>query len=236
MTDTSTHVYREVDGDSLELEVVRPATASEATSCVVFFHGGAWRIGDRAQFLPQCNALAERGATAVTVTYRLATEASGRSPAECSVDAAHAVAWVREHAEELGIDAGKIVASGGSAGGQMAAAVAAMGHELAALVLFNPALCPEGTPQLRFMGDACPEWSVDERFPPTLVLHGTADDLVSIDHSRRFAARMHEAGSQCELIEYEGMPHAFFNHPAPEGRYEETLAAMLRFLESLDLL
>lgn len=238
MTEPETHVYREIGKYSLELGVVRPARngTAPATSCVVFFHGGTWRLGDRSQFLPQCRALAERGATAVTASYRLVTDGGETTPVDCSDDAVHAVAWVREHASELGIDPRKVVVGGGSAGGQMAAAVAATGADLAALVLFNPALCPEGTPRLRFMGDACPGWGVAEGYPPTLVLHGTADAIVPIEHSRRFAEQMKTVGSQCELVEYEGMPHAFFNHPAPDGRYEETLAQMLRFLESSDLL
>jgi acetyl esterase/lipase len=180
--------------------------------------------------------LAARGTTAMTVTYGLLTDDNQRTPVDCSNDAAHAISWVRDHSKDLGIDPHKIVASGGSAGGQMAAAVAAMGQELAALVLFNPALCPDGTPRLGFMGDACPEWCVDERFPPTLVLHGTSDTIVPIEHSRRFAERMYEVDTRCELVEFEGMPHAFFNFPAPRGRYDETLAAMDRFLTSLSLL
>ena len=236
MSEPETHVYREIGSHSLELEVVRPIGSDRATSCVVFFHGGAWRHGDRGQFLPQCRALAERGVTAIAVSYRLVTEDGDNTPADCSDDAAHAVGWIREHTKELGIDPRKIVASGGSAGGQMATAVAAMGNDLAALVLFNPALCPEGTPNLRFMGDACPSWGVDESYPPTLVLHGTADTIVPIEHSRRFAEQMRAVGKHCELIEYEGMPHAFFNFPPPEGRYDETLAEMIRFLESSSLL
>jgi acetyl esterase/lipase len=180
--------------------------------------------------------LAARGTTAMTVTYGLVTDDNQRTPVDCSNDAAHAISWVRDHSKDFGIDPHKIVASGGSAGGQMAAAVAAMGQELAALVLFNPALCPDGTPRLGFMGDACPEWCVDERFPPTLVLHGTSDTIVPIEHSRRFAERMYEVDTRCELVEFEGMPHAFFNFPAPRGRYDETLAAMDRFLTSLSLL
>jgi len=236
MTEPETHLYREIGGHSLELEVVRPAGGGSATPCVVFFHGGAWRIGERGQFLPQCRALAERGATAITVTYRLVTDGGENTPIDCSDDAAHAVAWVRSHAAELGVDPRKIAAGGGSAGGQMAGAIASAGTELAALVLFNPALGPDGTPCLSFLGDGSPDWPVDAGYPPTLVLHGTADSLVPIDHSRRFAERMKTVGNRCELIEYEGMQHAFFNHPAPEGRYDETLAEMLRFLESANLL
>lgn len=236
MIDAKTHVYRELEGRALELEVVRPGGGRSATPCVVFFHGGGWRTGDRSQFLPQCKALAARGATGITVTYRLADNDTGTTPVDCSDDAAHAVSWVRDRADELGIDRQRIVASGGSAGAQMAAAVAAMGQELSALVLFNPALCPDGTPRLRLMGDACPPWAVDERFPPSLVLHGTSDHLVSIEHSRRFAEQMREHGRRCELVEYEGMPHGFFNFPAPLGRYDEALAEMIRFLESLGLL
>jgi acetyl esterase len=230
------HAYRAIDGRSLELELVRPDGGAAPFPAVVFFHGGAWRMGERSMLLPQCRHLADCGAIGISVTYRLATEDSGTTPLDCTDDAIHAVRWVREHAAELGIDAGRIAAGGGSAGGQMATAVAASGVELAALVLFNPALAPDGTPRLLFMGDDCPGWAVNDAFPPSLVLHGTADQLVPIDHARSFAERMKAAGRRCDLIEYDGMPHAFFNHPAPKGRLEETLAETERFLGSIGLL
>ncbi|MBW2279883.1 MAG: alpha/beta hydrolase [Deltaproteobacteria bacterium] len=215
---------------------MRPdSAAGGARPAVVFFHGGAWRIGSREQFLPQCRRLAAAGTVGITVTYRL-TNSETVTPVDCADDAAHAVRWVRDHADDLGVDSTRIAASGGSAGGQLAAAVASMGVDLAALVLFNPALAPDGTPRLAFMGEGSPDWGVGERFPPSLVLHGTADEQVPIDHSRRFAARMKALGRRCDLVEYEGMPHAFFNHPAPEGRFEETASEMERFLRSLELL
>jgi acetyl esterase len=236
MTTPETHAYLERDGSILELELVRPADAVDPAPAVVFFHGGAWRIGAREQFLPQCRVLAEGGTFGITASYRLVSEDNGLSPVDCAHDAAEAVGWVREHAAELGIDPRRIAAGGGSAGGQLAAALASMEVELSALVLFNPALGPDGTPRLRFMGDAGPDWEVTETFPPALVQHGTSDTIVPIEQARLFAERMDSLGRRCELIEYEGMPHAFFNHPAPEGRYEETVQEMKRFLTSLDLL
>lgn len=231
-----THVYLERSGCALELDVVRPAVQEDPAPAVVFFHGGAWRMGSREQFLPQCRELAANGTFGITAGYRLVSEANGLSPVDCAQDAAEAVGWVRDRAAQLGIDPGRIAAGGGSAGGQLAAAVAAMGIELGALVLFNPALGPDGSPRLRFLGEACPDWDVSDRFPPTLVQHGTADSVVPIEHSRVFAERMRSLGRPCRLVEYDGMPHAFFNHPAPEGRYEATVHEMQRFLASLGLL
>jgi acetyl esterase/lipase len=235
MTTSETHVYVERAGSALELEIVRPTTSPGPAPAVVFFHGGAWRMGSREQFLPQCRELAAGGTFGITASYRLVSNDNGLSPVDCAQDAAEAIQWVRAHATALGIAPSKIAAGGGSAGGQLAVAVAAMDVELAALVLFNPALGPEGSPGLHFMGGASPNWDITRGFPPALVQHGTADAIVPIEHVRRFAERLNSLGSQCRLVEYEGMPHAFFNHPAPEGRYEATVLEMQRFLTSLDL-
>lgn len=230
------HVFCERGSEALELEVVRPARPGGRASVVVFFHGGGWRAGSREQFLPQCHELAASGVFGITASYRLVSEANGLSPIDCVRDAAEAVGWVRAHASTLGIDPTRIAAGGGSAGGHLAVALAAMGVELAALVLFNPALAPDGTPRWPFLGDAARGWTVRAGFPPTLVQHGTEDRIVPIANVRSFAEKVRSAGSPCTLLEYEGMPHAFFNEPAPEGRYETTLEEVKRFLGSLGLL
>lgn len=236
MTKSEAYVYAERAGSALELELVRPSAGERPAPAVIFFHGGAWRIGSREQFLPQCRELTAGGTFGVTASYRLVSDDNGLSPVDCVRDAVEAIQWVRAHASELGIDPSRIAAGGGSAGGQLATAVAAMGVELSALVLFNPALAPDGSPRLDFMGDAAPDWSLRPGFPPALVQHGTADALVPIEHARRFAERMRALGSRCELVEYDEMPHAFFNYPVPEGRYEATVLEMRQFLKSLGLL
>jgi acetyl esterase/lipase len=70
---------------------------------------------------PFAKRLAARGSVAVPVTYRLGPD--GRFPGAVT-DLKEAIRWLRAHAVEYGID-GKIGAVGGSAGGHLAAFLAA---------------------------------------------------------------------------------------------------------------
>lgn len=45
--------------------------------------------------------------------------------------------------------------------------------------------------------------------PPTILIHGTADALVPIEQSRRLARRLRDAGVPVQLLEREGMAHAW---------------------------
>lgn len=106
----------------LQLDLYLPAEgstgASAALPAIVFVHGGGWRAGVRANFAPMAICMAERGYAAVTVSYRLSPEA----PYPAAIhDVKAVVRWVRAHAADYGIDAGRIAIAGGSAGGQIAA-------------------------------------------------------------------------------------------------------------------
>ena len=88
---------------------------------------------------------------AICAEYRIKSK-HGTTPFECVDDGKSAVRWIREHADDLGIDPNKIVAAGGSAGGHVAACTAVInGYETNsenmdisskpnALVLFNPVI------------------------------------------------------------------------------------------------
>ena len=52
--------------------------------------------------------------------------------------------------------------------------------------------------------------------PPTLIAHGTADDVMPIDAAERFVSSYTAAGGQAQLEPFEGMPHGFGNEPRPE--------------------
>jgi acetyl esterase/lipase len=107
----------------LKLDLYLPA--GRRMPVVVLVHGGGWRSGYRSEFAPMAVRLAARGYAAVTVSYRLSGEA--RYPAAIQ-DVQAAVRWVRESAEQYGLNPARIALAGGSAGGQIASLAAVTGQ------------------------------------------------------------------------------------------------------------
>lgn len=108
---------------------------------LVYFHGGGHVIGGLASHDGTCGLLArDAECVVVAVDYRLAPEHPFPADVE---DADAATAWVAAHADELGIDPGRIAVGGDSAGGNLATVVArhardAGGPHLAAQLLIYP--------------------------------------------------------------------------------------------------
>ncbi len=131
-------VFSEVDGERLRLDIYRPAASTPDPSgsgprpAVIQVHGGGWFAGSRyEQGIPLLNHLAQVGWVGFNIDYRLSPEAT--FPDQI-VDVKRAIAWVRENAEELGIDPELICITGGSAGGHLTA--------LAGLTENDPAFQP----------------------------------------------------------------------------------------------
>ncbi len=95
---------------------------AEMLPVVVWFHGGGWVVGSLETHDAMCRRLArESGCAVVAVDYRLAPE--HRYPAAVE-DAWTAARWLAENGRELGLDSGRMVVGGDSAGGNLAAVVA----------------------------------------------------------------------------------------------------------------
>jgi acetyl esterase/lipase len=88
-------------------------------AAIVFFFGGGWVGGTPEQFYPHCKYLASRGMMAMAAEYRVRSR-HGTTPFESVADGKSAVRWIRANADRLGIDAKRVVAAGGSAGGHVA--------------------------------------------------------------------------------------------------------------------
>jgi acetyl esterase/lipase len=101
---------------------VRIYRPDQAQGAIVWLHGGGFVMGDLDTEHPWAARIADgSGAVVVSVGYRRAPEQ--RFPA--ALDDAYAVmAWVAEHAAEIGIDPGRIAIGGHAAGAGLAAAVA----------------------------------------------------------------------------------------------------------------
>lgn len=94
--------------------------------CIVFIHGGYWRALSRGQSAFMAPMLAARGIACAVPDYRLAPLAS---ITDIISDCRRAIAWLWHNAADLGIDRGRILVTGSSAGGHLAAAVAQPGWQ-----------------------------------------------------------------------------------------------------------
>ncbi len=109
---------------------------------LVYYHGGGWVIGNLDTNDSLSRLLANKAsAVVVSVDYRLAPE--DRFPAAVD-DCYAALEWVWRNADRLNVDPSRIALGGGSAGGNLTAAVALMardraGPRLAYQVMFYPA-------------------------------------------------------------------------------------------------
>jgi acetyl esterase/lipase len=233
--------------DTLFLFVFEPDTATASRSAIVFFFGGGWVNGNPSQFFEHSKYLASRGMVAFCAEYRIAGK-HATTPFECVEDGKSAVRWIREHANEFGIDPAKIVAAGGSAGGHVAACTSVIdGFENKSehqnisskpnlMILFNPVIdtTERGYGAEKMDGrttDISPAHHVKTGIPPTLIFHGTEDTTVPFENVERFMTLMILSSNECELVPFEGHKHAFFNVGKFEDKpYNETIRLMDDFL------
>ncbi|GMQ24982.1 alpha/beta hydrolase [Algoriphagus sp. oki45] len=246
-------VYKTIDTLELSLEVYRPDGKPDENGfpAMVFFFGGGWTGGNTAQFEPQAKYFSERGIVCFLAEYQVSSR-NQTTPFESLMDAKSALRFIRSHAMEFQIDPEKIIASGGSAGGHLAAATAlidgyndptddlSISCKPTALVLFNPVIDngPGGYGFER-IGEAYPDFSplhnIRQGAPPTVIFLGTEDNLIPVETMKYYQTVMEKVGSRCELFLYEGQPHGFFNYRNFEF-YEKTLRKADEFLQSLGYL
>lgn len=246
-------LYKQVDTISLYLDVYSPVgfNSDSLYPGIIFFFGGGWNGGSVQQFKPHAKYFAERGMVCFLADYRVKSR-QGTSPFESLKDAKSAIRFVRENASEFNIDTSRIVASGGSAGGHLAAATALVTafnektDNLSvscipnALVLFNPAIDngPGGLGYDRIGNlykDFSPLHNIMKGAPPTIFFLGTKDDLIPVETAQYYKTVMEKVESRCDLHLYEGEGHGFFNYRSIDN-YHKTLLEADRFLISLGYL
>ena len=249
---TKSVVYKTTPQRALRLFIFDPSgwKVSDRRPAMVFFHGGGWVVGAPPQFYGQAANLSRRGMVAISVAYRLGRK-DKTTPFDSVKDAFSAMRWIRGHARSLGIDPNRIAAGGGSAGGQLAAALATLtaswtgdGSHLDvsprpdALVLFNPVVDngPHGYGYARVKAkwqSFSPMANVSNGMPPTLVMLGTQDQLIPMQTAEGFRQKILGVGGRCDLVFFAGGKHGFFNR---EPFYDQTMSLMDNFLHSLGYL
>jgi acetyl esterase/lipase len=191
---------------------------------VLFWHGGRWSFGDKADYRFVGAALAESGHVAVVVNYRHYPQV--KMPGFMA-DAALAAQWTAEHAHEFGGDPERLYLMGHSAGAHLAALLALDSGYIAAagppvpriagviglsgpydfLPLLEgdvqdmfgpPPLYPQSQPINYVRADA----------PPMLLVHGLKDETVWPKNSRNLATALGALGVNVTLKLYPELSHA----------------------------
>lgn len=130
-------------GDGITLTILSTDDRTGTRPGIYHMHAGAGIVGDRFLGVDVLGDWVQQyDVVVVTVEYRAAPEFPDPYPVE---DSYAGLVWTAEHADELGIDSGRILLEGNSYGGGLAAGVALMardrgGPSLIGQLLMYPAL------------------------------------------------------------------------------------------------
>lgn len=223
-----------------KLRIYRPELAGPLPA-VLHIHGGGWTVGGIVGDDHICSRMAaDVGAVVVAVEYRLAPE----HPYPAALDdCAAALAWLFAHADEVGVDPARVAIAGGSAGGNLAAALAIRcrdtnGLQPAAQILLYPAVdATQSTPSARdYRGpgltpaDLTQCWdryAADASRTEATLSPLLADSLSGLppafvvtaeydplrDEGKAYAERLREAGVSCTHVHYDDYLHGFLSIP-----------------------
>jgi len=227
--------YKNVDGKSLQMDFYRPKGLSEAAPLLVFIHGGGWKGGKRSDYLVYLVEFAKRGYITATVSYRLLKDKSYPASAEDIIDAfdwlalhGDSLGYDPERIGVVGGSAGAHLAMLAAYGWQKSDAADtthtprapgiravvniygpvdmtteyARNHSLVTNYLAHSF---EEAPQIYW--EASPLRYVDRNDPPTLILHGTSDDLVPVSQADLLKARLDSLGVPCVYHRMPLWPH-----------------------------
>ena len=230
---------------NLSLDIYRPRDAGPEAPVVLFFYGGSWQMGTRAQYRFVGSRLAESGVVAIVADYR--TWPAAGFPAFMG-DAARAVRWTLDHAREQGGDPQRVYIAGHSAGAQIAAllgtdarhldAVERRPQDLAGVIGLSGPYDFVISGKLEEIFGPRSQWPeamavrfVDGDEPPFLLVHGDQDRTVDVGNSRKLEFALRRKGIDATLLILPGGNHfvtaAAFYDP---DRAPEVLPAVLRFV------
>jgi acetyl esterase/lipase len=202
-----------------------------APPLVVMIHGGSWQGGTATQLAPLSWELTRRGYAVASVTYSFAP--GSRFPSQMQ-DISDQIAFLRERSAVYGFDSTRIAVLGRSAGGQLALlyAYTTRASWLKGVISFygptdlawgyaHPSK-PRVHDSRRYLSEylggtpedhgtayaqASPIRFAAASKKPTLLVHGTTDDLVFIGHTRRLAAVLLDARKPATVVELPWATH-----------------------------
>ena len=247
--------FASVGGADLKLDVYRPASASARTA-ILYFHGGGWRAGSREMMRPDARAMAELGFVGIPAQYRLVGQAPWpaqihdvkaairwtRAHAhELDIDPQRIVLWGSSAGAQLALlaagtpDVPELEGELGPRGvsSQIAAVIAVhppvsfhVGESTDRSSTSSRALLGESATEEQARA-ASPIAHVSEKFPPTLLLHGTQDRMVHHSASQRMFDALRAARAAADMHLFHGHTHGFASLPSVRAAVAHEVAFFL---------
>ena len=232
-----------------KLDIYVPDRLAANAPVILFFYGGSWQSGSKADYLAFGQAFASKGIVAAIADYRLYPQVSYPAFLE---DGASAFAYVHAHAAQYGGEPGRIFVAGHSAGAYIAVMLAADPDYLRKagadpawihgvigiagpynflpleddklIALFGGANRPETQPINH----------IDGKRPPMLLAAGTGDTTVLPRNTMQLAARLKSFDSPVDVAIYPGVGHiGIILSIVPGFRWKTTLREdIIRFVKS----
>jgi len=264
MQDPRVEVQDRLTSSGVPVRVYTPRERRAQPPAIVYFHGGAFVLGDLDFEHPRCLEMAQQtGAVVISTDYRLAPEHPFPAPFE---DCWATFTWVTQGAE-LDIDPARVSVAGASAGGALAAAVSLMARDRAVpgpcfQLLLYPVIDDRMTTRSmsafvdipgwnrissehmwsHYLGNqrgqvspyAAPARAGDLRGLPPAYVM-TADLDALRDEGIQYARRLIEAGVPTELHHYPGTFHGFDTVANAEIAHRARAESYAALRKALDL-
>jgi acetyl esterase/lipase len=230
--------YKNVNGKSLQLDIYRPNNLYFPAPLLVFIHGGGWSGGQRSDYLVYLLAFAKKGYVTATVSYRLLNDGPYPACVEDITDAAQwfyknggMFGYDPDRIAFIGGSAGSHLAMLAGYGwkkspaGADSSGIEENGHRIKAVVeIYGPTdltteyarnhslvtsfLANNYDEAPEIFKEASPVTYLDRNDPPTLILHGTSDNLVPVSQALLLKHRLDSLGVPAVLYTLPLWPHA----------------------------
>ncbi len=205
---TQEYVFKSYPDYELKLAVDLPEKQDGPVPYIIWIHGGGWHEGNFGAHSLHSRFLASNGIAGVRISYSLLTQ--GAVFRDTWQDIQDAVAFIREHAAEWGLDVDRFGFAGHSAGGHLAAYAAMRIPGTKLLVALNGIYDLEHTvdefvpshrhdtyfnlPSEESRREVSPVTYVHPGAPYTIVTYCSGDVLVDKQQVKTFTRALRQAG------------------------------------------
>lgn len=229
-------VYKQTNNSLLKLDIYHLKELKEERPVLVFIHGGAWKKGNKKDYRRYLIDFAQKGYVTVTVQYSLSNVAkfpTAVNDVKCAIRwiKTNAKKYLIDPTKiaVIGGSAGGHLAmmigySSNSQNFESDCPDSIYTSEVQAVVnIYGPSdltteYAREQSSVINFIGkkyDETPEYFtkaspityITKNDPPTLIFHGTLDELVPVSQSDNLTKQLQKTGVEVEYHKLKGWPH-----------------------------